>query len=128
MSTATIAVDLVVNDNVSGFNPLNALVDFILSSPSGQQVRILTAFDFVFGYQSGPVTNATWRATLRMPQFSEQGFWTWTTVVLRDFARNSRTYSASDLSALGSAVQRLNVISEPSDTNPPPLTSLGLDR
>ncbi len=50
---------------------------------------------------SGTNLNGTWMATVTVPQFVEAGTWNLSRVIVIDNAGNSKTYSQSDIQALG---------------------------
>ncbi len=50
---------------------------------------------------SGTNLNGTWTATVTVPQFVEAGTWNLSRVIVIDNAGNSKTYSQSDIQALG---------------------------
>lgn len=115
-----ITVDLTLQDDLSGvlLSRFSTLSDFVLTSPSGKQSRMIAEPSFQL--ISGNSTSGVWRATLTQPRFSEAGVWTMTSVTLRDAAANVRVYSASQLAAFGASAQ-LGVTSAPADTMPPQL-------
>ncbi len=69
---------------------------------------------------SGTNLNGTWTATVTVPQFVEAGTWNLSRVIVIDNAGNSKTYSQSDIQALGYPTT-LQVTST-QDKTPPVLT------
>jgi hypothetical protein len=118
----TVVVELDLQDPVSGVNRnISGLPDFELRSPSGQQNRVLTNGDF--NLAAGTVNSGTWRSQFVMPRHSEPGVWQIVQITVRDLARNTRRYTATDLAAFGSAIN-FPVTSPDPDMAIPVLTGL----
>jgi hypothetical protein len=95
---ATVMIDIGVNDDASGPNGQAGLRSALtFTPPSGDGALVAT-----FGPDqllSGTPTSGSYRTQLVLPQGSEQGAWTITTVVLRDVAGHVRTISTGELVA-----------------------------
>ncbi len=118
---ATITVDLTITDNVAGVGTIEPQFDFELQSPSGKQSRLRSFFDFV--RISGDANNGVYRASLKMPRYSEPGIWKVVLVRVEDNARNERFYFQDSLAAFASAIN-VTVASSPADVTLPQLTGL----
>jgi hypothetical protein len=124
----TLTVNLQVTDDISGvsFTPCVAnqpfgSFAFAMQSASGVQSRWV--FDAQFTLTAGTKLNGVWTSTVTIPRFSEAGAWRIRSVFVHDCAGNSRSLNDAQLTAAG--LQRLvNVVSAPTDVQPPVLTGL----
>jgi len=123
----TFTADVTVTDNLSGFDTSSFAFDFVLTSPSGGQARFQVFGVGPQGLQrvSGTNLNGVWRGPIRMPRYSEPGLWRVTSITLRDAARNSRSYNATQLAAFGAGAQ-VSVSSTPADTTLPQINQLAI--
>lgn len=118
----TVVVELDIDDVVSGVNwDIWSLPDFELLSPSGQQNRVLSFRDFAL--HAGTLNSGTWRSQIVVPRHSEPGVWKVSQITVRDRARNTRRYTATDLAAFGGSIS-LPVTSPDPDMAIPVLTGL----
>jgi len=74
---------------------------------------------------TGTRLNGTFEGDLTFPQFSENGTWTVSGVSLFDLAGNSAFIDTTTLMAGGFPTE-LTVVSDPSDTNSPTVSSIGI--
>lgn len=116
----TITVEISLADDISGVRfPDYALSDFELRSPSGKQSRLIGGPQFV--RISGTDTNGVWRASFKMPKYSEPGIWKVAAMRLQDAARNVRSYSPATMAVYGSMIE-VTVASSPADTTAPTIS------
>jgi len=105
--TQVVTVRMGIKDNLSGADvtPTTPNATFFergirFTSPSGNQTR--GAFFFAtFTLIAGSTLDGVWESTVTFPQFSEEGTWQATDVVIKDRARNMASFTASDLRGLG---------------------------
>ncbi len=97
---ATVTIDIGLTDDASGpTEDPGALSSITFTPPSGTNPRTVT-----FGPNqllSGTPTSGSYRTSLTLPQGSEQGAWTVSTIVLRDVAGHARTVTTAQLVAAG---------------------------
>lgn len=74
---------------------------FTFTSPSGAQFASISPFSNAMTLVSGTNTNGTWRGTLNLPQFSEEGDWQLSYLYLKDFPRNRIFHTRQSVEALG---------------------------
>lgn len=86
----SVTVDVDAADDLSGTSALTVTA----RGPHGQQVSSPAT------RQSGTTAVGSWRATLTVPAYSDQGTWK-VTLQLSDIAGNDRTVSAADLATAG---------------------------
>ena len=110
---ATVTVTIWVTDDPAGVGPACCPVQFRFRSPTGGQTQ-----DGNAAFSTGTPWDGTWTARISFPRFSEAGTWTVDYVSLRDQAGNTASLYAEDLRSKGFAAE-LDVVSNPSDTEPP---------
>ena len=128
-SSATVTISLTLTNNLSGvdFDAPDYIYDELtLVSPSGKQVISITNIgSSPFTLVSGTPLDGVWQATLTIPEFSESGQWTVTSITVPDAAGNELGLNTSQLTTLGFPTT-LGVISNP-DTTPPTLMGITLN-
>ena len=128
-SSATVTISLTLTNNLSGvdFDAPDCIFDELtLVSPSGKQVISITNIgSSPFTLVSGTPLDGVWQATLTIPELSESGRWTVTSITVPDAAGNELGLNTSQLTTLGFPTT-LGVISNP-DTTPPTLMGITLN-
>ena len=114
-----VVVSLHVTDDLSGVLSSKAYVSVSFQCPSGHELQGPAYGSSLPG--STPL-NATFQATITIPEFSESGNWTVAGVQLSDAVGNTVNLNTAALSSMFFPTV-LNVTSVP-DTTPPTLTSL----
>ena len=92
-----------------------------LRSPSGLQLQ--REIDYNVQQLSGSPQDGIWQLAVTLPQYAEAGIWTVSYLVLHDLVGNVQFFSSTDLQGRGFPTA-FSVMSAPSDTQPPQLTSL----
>ena len=96
----SVTVTIGVNDDLSGVfvdKTFFSLVTFTLRSPVGQQILKFNA-DFNIG---GTPQASVWQGTIDIPHFADAGLWSLSELRVVDAAGNAKSYTASELTALG---------------------------